>query len=129
MLNDLSIVTEAGRMARFAAARHSVISENIAQADVPGYKARDMPAFAAFAARGADATMPKATRQGHMTQPIAQVLPQASETDDPVAPNGNSVVIEEQSMLAAEAAGQHRLALSVYSKTLDLLRLGLGRLR
>ncbi|MEM7497705.1 MAG: hypothetical protein AAF371_06900 [Pseudomonadota bacterium] len=60
---------------------------------------------------------------------LSRPLPAPRELATPTAPNGNNVVIEEQTMLGAESAGQHRLAMSVYAKGLDLLKLGVGRLR
>ena len=43
------------------------------------------------------------------------------------SPNGNNVSIEEQMLGAAQARGQHGMALAIYRKTLDLVRLSIGR--
>ncbi|MEL7171807.1 MAG: hypothetical protein AAFN05_02430 [Pseudomonadota bacterium] len=140
MLTNLPIFDQAGGMARFASARQRIVAENLAHADNPGFRARDLPPFAEFVRRerfggspGLASEQPKATRPGHARRldaaPPAQGLPAPRELDTPIAPNGNNVVIEEQTMLGAEAAGQHRLAMSVYAKSLDLLKIGLGRLR
>ena len=123
-----SLVRIAG-LARHTAARQQVLAENMANADVPGYAARDLPAFASLVARG-DPTdfVPRATLAAHFGDaPAVAATPERAAVS--AAPNGNSVSLEEQTMLAAENAGQHRLAVSLYAKAADLLRLGLGRQR
>lgn len=140
MLTELTVFDRAGDMARFAAARQRLVAENLAHADSPGFRARDLPPFADVMSRqqlgsppvnGPEA--PRATRPGHVTdlggRAEAADLPAPRMLDTARAPNGNNVVIEEQTLLGAQAAGQHRLAMSVYAKSLDLLKLGLGRLR
>ncbi|MEL6767246.1 MAG: flagellar basal body rod protein FlgB [Pseudomonadota bacterium] len=140
MLTNLPIFDQAAGMARFAAARQRVVAENLAHADNPGYRARDLPPFGEFVRRqqfgGAPSLpveAPRATRPGHARQlddaGQARGLPAPRDLDTPLSPNGNNVVIEQQTLLGAEAAGQHRLAMSVYAKGLDLMKLGLGRLR
>ncbi|MEM9762150.1 MAG: hypothetical protein AAF968_06530 [Pseudomonadota bacterium] len=140
MLTDLPIFDQAGGMARFASARQRIVAENLAHADNPGFRAKDLPPFAEFMRRerfgGAPSPaseQPNATRPEHARRFDAasdgRGLPAPRELDTPVAPNGNNVVIEEQTLLGAQAAGQHRLAMSVYAKSLDLLKIGLGRLR
>lgn len=127
MFNDLAVLDLASSMARHAAERHKLIAENVANADTPGYRARDVQDFSTLVN---DRFTPRATRPGHVdasgdrAQPAAVVMP-----DLPAEPNGNTVNLEDQTLRSVEAQGQHRLALTVYGKTLDLLRLGLGRVR
>ncbi|MEM6676681.1 MAG: flagellar basal body rod protein FlgB [Pseudomonadota bacterium] len=138
MLSDLPIIQNAGYMARHAATRASVIAENLANADTPDYRARDLPDFATVMRNGADngaglsTVAARATREGHVSAPFdrpSKGMPPATPIDMPRAPNGNNVVIEDQTMRAGQAESQHRLALSVYAQTIDLMRLGLGRMR
>ncbi len=51
MLNSIDILKMASAMARHAADRHQVISQNIANADTAGYKAKDLQSFADSYAR------------------------------------------------------------------------------
>ena len=130
MFEELSLIRMASSMARHAGARHRVIAENIANADTPGYRARDVRRFSesvneAFTAR--------ATREGHVGEAVfhrAAYQPQVI-LDDTVqaAPNDNSVSLEAEMVKSVEAQGQHALAVTVYRKAHDLLRLGLGRFR
>ena len=125
MLENLTVFDLASAMARHATVRHRVISENVANADTPGYRARDTQPFSAvvnetFHLRG--------TREGHLAARAgAQGGPvRIEEIAYTASPDGNSVSLADQSRRAVEATGQHRLATTVYSKAVDILRLGLG---
>jgi flagellar basal-body rod protein FlgB len=134
MTLDLAILRLADRLAAYAGARHGVLAENIANADTPGYRARDL---APFAAVWADGTAPlpagtRAPRPGHLALDPGPAAPFAAlPASEPgtASPNGNSVGLEDQMMRAAELRLQHDLALGIYQSSLRILRLGLGRAR
>jgi len=127
MINDLAVLDLASSMARHAAERHKLIAENVANADTPGYRARDVEDFSRLVN---DTFTPRATRPGHAGVSGATVRDVGIyEPKLPAEPNGNTVNLEDQTLRAVESQGQHRLAMTVYDKTLDLLRLGLGRVR
>lgn len=46
MLENINLFRMAASMAAHAGSRQAVIAQNIANADTPGYKARDVTAFA-----------------------------------------------------------------------------------
>jgi flagellar basal-body rod protein FlgB len=126
MLENLTLLDLASEAARHATVRHRVIAENVANADTPGYRARDIKDFSStvkesFAAR--------ATRPGHVGFDDPDRTPQTFELALSPSPNGNTVNIEDQAVRAVQAQGQHALALAVYAKAIDILRLGLGRSR
>lgn len=125
MINDLSVLHWASAMARHAAQRHQVISENVANADTPSYRARDVENFATLVN---DGFTPRATRAGHVDGGTGAGRARVVELDLPWTPNGNSVDLEDQVLRAVETESQHRLAMSVYGKTLEIVRLGLGRI-
>lgn len=127
MLTELPVIKLASALARHASARHRVIAENSANADTPGYRARDVRAFNQHIK---EAFTPRATRPGHVgsNQSDGFRLPQVIE--DPSSPpsiNGNSVSIEAEMIKAAESRGQHAMAQAIYRKAHDLLRLSIGR--
>jgi len=125
MVENLTLVQLASAMSRHAALRHSVIAENVANADTPGYRARAVEDFSALVKEGFTL---RATRPGHFggsaDGPAARA--EIREAAIPAGPNGNSVNLEEEVRRAVQVQGQHALAMAVYSKTLDILRLGLG---
>ena len=125
MLEELSIIRLASAMARHASARHRVIAQNVANADTPGYAARDVRKFADYVNEGFTA---KATRVGHLAGRDVAHAPQVIA--DPAAftsPNGNSVSLDGEMVKAAAAQGQHAMAQTIYRKMHDFMRLGLSR--
>lgn len=126
---DLEILRMARALAGHAAARHGVVAQNVAHADTPGYRALDLPPFSRLyeMGAGAGAAAMKATRPGHVAPIPALVSARPSESGGAEKPNGNNVSLEGEMVRGADAQGQHRLALAVYGKALDILRAGLGR--
>lgn len=148
MIDDLTLIARASALARHASAESRIAAENVARADVPGYRARRAADFAETLAHLDAGVAPRATRAGHVATTTSTGAsgvrvdggaPRVRVDDGaprvrvdetaPVAPNGNSVSIERERMAAAEAASRHRLALGIYGEVIDLVRLGLGRIR
>jgi flagellar basal-body rod protein FlgB len=117
MISDLNLLQIYGAMARHAAEAQSVSAANIARVNEPGYKASEIESFQAFLARAA-----LSGAQDPMETSFRTRL-----ADTPSSPNGNTVSLEQEIFNSAEALGQHNLALTVYSKSLDLLRTALGK--
>lgn len=127
MDTKLSLLRLASDLAAHAATRQSVIAENIAHADTPGYRARDIPGFAEAMNEPAGFA-PRATRPGHMVYPDQPRFEAREETAlGAETPNGNSVSLEDQMVRAAELRSSHEMALGVYRKTMDVLRTGIGK--
>ncbi len=115
-------------MAVQAAARQSVIAQNIANADTPGYRAADIATFEQTYQSGNDTLPLRNTRPGHISASDSSGTSFASfETNDPVSPNGNSVSLENEMVKSSEVRQQYDLAISVYSSSLNILRASLGR--
>lgn len=117
MLSDMSLFQIYGAMARHAAETQRTSAENLSRANEPGYKAVEVESFADFMARTGSQMGPL-----DLSQPFEQRLGTGA-----AAPNGNTVSIEQEVFKSAEAVGQHNMALSVYTKSIDLMRLALGR--
>ncbi|MEL7000002.1 MAG: FlgB family protein [Pseudomonadota bacterium] len=129
MMEEIPLFKMATAMARHATARHRVIAENVANADTPEFRARDVRSFSEYVNEPFTA---KATRPGHLGfQPIERAARRPEVIIDPAADstsgNGNSVSLEDEMMKANEARGQHAMAQAIYRKAHDLMRLGLGR--
>lgn len=116
MISDLQIFKVYGAMAQHAAETQRVSAENIARAGEPGYKALAVESFGAYIER--ISTVP----------PTVGVPPSfsISAATTPVNPNGNSVSVEHEIFKSAEAGGQHNMALSVYSKSMQLMKMAIG---
>ncbi|MEO1018035.1 MAG: flagellar basal body protein [Pseudomonadota bacterium] len=119
----------------WAGERFGVLAQNLANADTPGYQARDVvkPNFERMvAAQGAGQTTKLATtRIGHLS-PLGE--PSTSfrtrEVDSfETSPTGNGVVIEEQMQKLGETQTDYRLAANVYGKFKGFLRTAIGDTR
>ena len=127
MFENLKIFSMASALAQHGAARQSIVAENIANADTPGYRARDAASFAASYETGPGQGL-TATRPGHVFAGEAEYSAEAKAVYRPGAasPNGNNVSIEQEMFAAAEAAGDHQKALAIYRSALTVLRTSLS---
>lgn len=127
---NLNILRLASNLAAHSSARQAVVAENIAHADTPGYRARDIADFSETLGE-TSAFAPRATRPGHMS---FDADPRGFEVEEIAAfgaesPNGNTVSLEDQMMRSAELRQNYDLALGVYRKSMDILSTTLGRQR
>ncbi|WP_068108420.1 FlgB family protein [Tropicimonas marinistellae] len=128
MFSNLDLLQLARGLAEHAVSRHSVVARNIANADTPGYRQRDIEPFAAFVQQEAGMEQLRQTRAGHIDSDRAVVQPTTFEVANVIAePNGNNVTLETEIVKAAEVRQQHELALSIYRSGLNVLRSSLGR--
>jgi len=114
---NLDVLNVYSAMARHAAESQKASATNIAHANDPDYKAQHVEAFQDFLARAASSGAVDAGDPAFKT----------FETDFANSPNGNSVNLELEMFRATDAQGQHEMAVSVYTKSLDLLRTAIGR--
>ncbi|NQV85082.1 MAG: flagellar basal body rod protein FlgB [Rhodospirillales bacterium] len=112
--------------------RQEIVAQNIANADTPGYKARDVKAFQFRELIGS--TGPKLTMAGTASNHLRGQPKRATEfgsveTRHPFEsnPNGNSVVLEEQMAKMGGTSVSHRLTSELYKKHLGMIRTALGR--
>ena len=124
MLKDLLVFSQSASLARHAGTRQALASENIANADTPGYRAKDIPDFELT--QSTSSQRPYATRPGHAGTDARSTFRARSISTESENPNGNEVSLESEMVRAAEAERSHDMAMTLYSKSLDLLRMSLG---
>lgn len=114
---DLPVFSMLRENMRWLGQRQSVLAENVANADTPGYRARDLQEqdFHAMLSR---AQAGDASSGG---SPI-------EENREPyeVTLSGNSVALDEQLMKVADTSARYQLATNLYTKHLSMLRMALG---
>lgn len=120
MSDDLKILSMASAMAKHAARRHQVLAQNIANADTSGYQAKDLEPFADAYSRSMS-SVGETPKTGDNWRVVV------SSAAGSVSPNGNSVSLDDQMMRSVEAQQAHEAATAIYKKTIDILRLSLGR--
>lgn len=132
-LDNMALFKMARTKMDFVAQRQKVLAENIANADTPGYRPKDLrkPDFQKMALDARDNTpRPTVTHPGHIQAslpdrgPFREVRERKSfET----SPDGNRVVLEEQVEQLSRGRGQYNVALSLFKKNLAMLKAALGK--
>lgn len=127
MFERIELMRMARAMTDHAAERQKVVARNVANADTPGYLARDVTPFSET--YGAVAAGPlRGSDPRHMTDPFWQSGPARVSTDDSQpSPNGNSVSLEAEMVKTAELRHEHEMSLGIYRSALDILRTSIGR--
>lgn len=124
MFQNLDVFRTAMAMARHAGLQQAYSAQNIANADTPAYKARDIPEFQATLR---DSQMgQRATRESHMNGSSDRPV-EVTERRNAMDPNGNTVSLEQEMVKAVGANRQHDRALAIYRSNLSIIRASLGR--
>lgn len=127
MLESLETVRMSQAMMSHAGQRSKMLAGNVANADTPGYLARDLRPFAETYRDSAAMPM-RATRAQHFSSTEAGgFVARIVEERDGRSPNGNSVSLEDEMFRTAEIKRQHELSLAVYKSSLTMLRAAMGR--
>ncbi len=127
MFEGLEIFQMAQQMARHAAVQQGVTSRNVAHADTPDYRAREVAAFAESYATPSEQPL-RRTRAEHFGGDAVQGFPvRIARSPQTANPNGNTVSLELEMQRATEARMQHDQALSIYRSATNLWRTSLGR--
>jgi flagellar basal-body rod protein FlgB len=110
--------------------RQDVLAQNVANADTPGYKARDLqePSFADLV-KGADSRLQMvATRPGHIGGAnAANNFKPVVERDASQTMNGNSVDLEAELLKVSKTGVDYQFALNLYKKQIGFIKTALGR--
>ncbi|MGI3164038.1 FlgB family protein [Pseudooceanicola sp. 200-1SW] len=128
MFETIELFRMADAMTRHAAVRQAVVAENTANADTPGFKARDVVPFADLVAGGVPGVPMRATRARHLD--AGDGLATAITRTDRLGyaePNGNNVSLETEMLKAVAVKSQHDRALAIYRSGLSLMRMSIGR--
>ena len=126
MFETLEVFRMAQAMARHAGSRQAVVAANIANADTPGYRSRDVSPFL-DTYRSGDTGAMRHTRDRHLGGHEGAAAPRVADSPGPSSPNGNTVALETEMFRSVDAKRQHDRALAVYRASLDLVRSSLGR--
>ena len=118
MLSNIKVLDTMSAMAGHAAERHSVLANNIANANTPNFKAQDLQPFSEIY---------KTAAQEQKNIKMLQASTVEMDAGDVASPNGNTVSLEQQMMLSTQTQGSHDMALAVYKKSLDMMKLAIGK--
>lgn len=131
-LSKITIFQLAKERLAWLSQRQEVLAQNIANADTPKYRARDIEPFK-FERVLRNSVTPVSvsrTQAGHLEGHRSSVGAHAEEkTRKPyeTAPSGNSVILEEQMAKINETSISHKLTTQLYKKHLGMIRTALGK--
>jgi flagellar basal-body rod protein FlgB len=130
-ITDIPILGMLRSRMEWSQARQRVLAENVANADTPGFKPKDLaPLKFPDPGDGAPATAANialaTTEPGHIVG-IGGSGSGFAQTNDSyqVHPSGNAVNIEEEMMKVASNQMDYEAATAVYTRSLNLLKLAL----
>lgn len=114
------------------AQRHTVLAENVANADTPGYRARDLkPLDFRTMVKEAPRVNMAATTANHLTgirrEPEFRVNEERPRNAYEVSINQNAVSLENQLTNVSQNQADFRLASSLYRQNLTMMKLAIGR--
>ena len=105
--------------------RQGVLAQNIANANTPGYVAKDLQPFAQSLARALPALA--ATNPLHLTGAAGSIGIDPAQRPVERAPDGNAVSVEAQLVKVADTDGAQALTMNLFHKYLGLYRIALGK--
>jgi flagellar basal-body rod protein FlgB len=137
-LTDLPILGMLRNKMQWHQARQGLLAENVANADMPHFRPRDLAEINAGSG-SSGLTAPQASVVGGdgLARTNTAHIGLAS-TDGPspdpkrfkgfeVRPSGNGVNLEEEMMKAGENQSDYQMVASLYQKSLDALKIAVGK--
>lgn len=134
-MKSIPLLDALNQRMRWLSARQQVISQNIAHANTPGFKPKelkeqDFSALVDQVGKSAAAKAPMKTSSArHLNAAGVSAQKIAAETSSEfreVAPNKNAVVLEDELVKMADVQMEYNLMLNVYRKHMGILRSALG---
>lgn len=125
-LGNLGIFKLMSRKMDWLTQRQEVLSQNIANADTPEYKSRDLKAFSFRDALSDGRRLtPVATNASHLAGTRgAGGMAQEQKVRDPyeTAPDGNNVVLEDQMMRMSQSSMDYQTITNLYKKQVAMIK-------
>jgi len=130
MISQISLFQAMSAKMDYTTQRHTVLAENIANADTPGYRAQDMEPFAEQFSRSHFGRLSLASTSGTHIRPASLI--RDARVDDvgsryETAPNGNDVVLEQQMIAMGQSVMEHQMVSDLYRRNVGMIRTALGR--
>lgn len=114
--------------------RQKVLAENVANADSPGFKPRDLRsqpdgrASLPLAGSSGSSVQTRRTDGAHIRAAIGPGAPtERAGVRFETVPSGNAVTLETEMMKLAETQMDYQTAASLYTKSLSFLKIAIGK--
>jgi flagellar basal-body rod protein FlgB len=131
-VTDLPLFSVLKTRMRWLEERQKVLAENVANADTPRYRSRDLKQLDFNAELNATmqpridlaATEPRHIGAGSGDKTS---FPQGPRGGFETKPSGNAVVLEEEMMKVAQTQLDHQTVTSLYARGLAMLKMAIGK--
>ena len=130
-MSDMSLFRMARQQMNWLGDRQTVLAQNIANADTPNYRAKDLKGLSfERELRDIKPVQLQSTSgthmQGSVQKPTYRVEELRARDVYETNPNENGVVLEEQVMKVSDTQMKYQLASNVYHKNMMMLRTAIG---
>ncbi|MXN63729.1 flagellar basal body rod protein FlgB [Stappia sp. GBMRC 2046] len=130
-ISDLPVFQALKAKMQWHQVRQGVLSQNVANADTPGFAGKDLKEFkfSTELARTSTGLDTVTTNRGHLSGSLKRGEYSAKVEEMPsfeTTPDGSTVVLEEQMMKVTQNLLDYQAATTLYSKGLGLIRTALS---
>ena len=135
-ITDLPVLAMLRTRMQWSQARQGLIAENVANADMPGYRPRDLaePRLDRSTGAAVPASPGLTLTAGHIA-PTGQAgggrgdagLETKRAKGFEIRPSGNGVNLEDEMMKAGDTQADYQLAASLYQHSLTTLKIAIGK--
>lgn len=131
-LSNIPLFSALAEKMKWHQTRQSLLAENVANAETPGYRGRDLKAYG-FAEHMRNLSV--ATISTTATDP-GHIVKASSGAGDPnarqlnsfeITPEGNGVTLEDEMMKVTSNQMDYQAVTAVYSRSLRIIKTALGR--
>ncbi|MFT6659499.1 flagellar basal body rod protein FlgB [Maritalea sp.] len=131
-ISDLPLFQALGQKMKWHQTRQSLLAENVANAETPGYRGRDLKAYSFsdqmsalkmsnVSTRSTDAQHFSVTGQG------ADQFGVQKMNSFEITPEGNQVVLEDEMMKVSGNQLDYQAVTTLYTRSIKLIRTALGK--
>ena len=130
---NISLFQALGAKMDFLNQRQRVVAQNVANADTPGYKPKDLvPVDFGKVLKNvtnSNSVQLETTKAAHMPPPgdIQDAKSRKQKETYEVAPAGNAVIMEEQLIMSGKTVMDYNLMTNLYQKNIGMIQTAIGR--
>ena len=130
MEDKFNIFAVLGKRMDWLSQRQKVLAENVANADTPNYRPRDLnpSEFQRALRRNSPEIVQRATHASHLQGTAALGGPARAEHQRDTwetSPSGNAVILEEQLIKVSKTQTDYQTMINLYRKHMDMFRTAL----
>lgn len=132
MIGDIPLIAAIKSRMQYHQTRQKLLAENVANADSPGYRPKDLKPFDILLAAqqsGGGGSAQARTNSGHLGGNASSSSGLGSQRAGVFekTQSGNAVNLEDEMMRIAQNNSDYQMAATLYGKSLSYMRIALGK--